>query len=472
MRYFSFFFLVCFSSMAFGSDFQIRISGRFPGAEGQLVRLMEYNDLISFREKEVAAAQVDEQGHFSFTFSRFQPRFMFFRIDHARMGFFVEPGKDYFFEFDPVAFFQLDDSRNPYLDPWYFRFNLSGTGAELNHQIDAFEDMLNEFVLENFRLIHSGRNRNLLLEFRQQTDSIFGEIDNEFFREYYEYKYAYYNRIGSVERIPDQMRRYVLNRPVLYHNTQYMNFFHVAFDQYLVSGSRSITIWDLRHTINELNSYHALMDSLGKDTLLRNEVIRELVMLKGLQDLHSNPDYRRSHVEDILSYVAYNSKFPEHRTIAENILFTKRHLAPGQPAPSFSSKNQQGELLNIPEDFNGKFVFIGFWATWCETCLLEFAALQPIYQKHKDDFVFIHISTDRHRNRYEAFVAAGAVPGIHLHYNGDFRMLDAYRIRSMPTYVILDEHGRVLDYPARRPSDGLMVFFDWLIFQKQRQSRP
>lgn len=463
------FLWLTFASQA--ADFRIEISGTFHGAEGNTIRLMEYGDLITFRELEISSTVIDSAGNFVLSFERFEPRYVFLRIDHAKMGLFVEPGKAYALQFDPVDFALLDDTRNPYLDPWYFGFKTEGSGAFLNSHMDAFEDLLNDFLLENFARIHSSRNRQIFDEFRQKADSVFGDIDNDYFRNYYEYKFAYYYRVANLERFQEQMRNHLLNRPVLYHNIQYMNFFNTVFDTYIFAGSRNISLWDLRYTINELNSYHALMDSLGKDTLLRNEVVRELVMLKGLQDVHGNPDYRKSNVEHILGWVANNSKFHEHRNIAENILFTKKYLQNQEPSPAITVYDKDQRLVNIPDDFKGKFLLLGFWATWCESCLLEFIAMDELYKKYSDNFEFISISTDRNKNIYEAFLKSTGYPWLNYHFGKDFRILDAYQIRNLPTFVLIGEDGQIIDFPARRPSEGLVTHFEWLLFQKRNQGR-
>jgi hypothetical protein len=135
----TFLFIFCAVQLN-AADFRIQIRGNFPGAEGQVVRLLEYADMLSYHEREIGSDKVDENGNFSISLIRYRPQYVFFRIDHARMGFFIEPGQIYQLEFDPVNFSQLDDSRNPYLDPWYFQFRITEPAETLNQHIDKLED--------------------------------------------------------------------------------------------------------------------------------------------------------------------------------------------------------------------------------------------------------------------------------------------------------------------------------------------
>ncbi|TVQ17284.1 MAG: TlpA family protein disulfide reductase [Bacteroidetes bacterium] len=460
---------IAFSAIT--GNFEISVSGNFPGAEGREIRLLQYGDLITYREVEIASTLIDEQGNFSFRFSRFEPLYLFFRIDHARTGMFAEPGQDYHLQWDSVDFSRLDDRINPYLNPWNFNYTLSEQGDLLNSSIDEFEEVLYEKLTEQFVLIQMTRNAGLLDNIRQHTDSLFGHIDNSYFRDYYRYTYAYYQQVANLGRFGNLVQEFILNQPVLYHNTQYMNFFNTVFDTYIFAGSRSITGHDLRYTINELNSYHALMDSLGKDTILRNEVIRELVMLKGLQDLHGNPDYKQSHVENILQWVKENSKFPQHRTIAGNILYNKGHLKEGSQLPAFKLHNDTGKVISFPDDYEGKYLYIGFWASWCESCLLDFIALREIYREHKDNLAIVAVSTDRDKQALNRFMQHHNFPWETLHFDGDFRLLDTYQVRGIPLYILADRNGKVVSFPARRPAGELKIYLEWLLHQERRPRR-
>ena len=448
------------------TDFRIQITGNFPGAQCQVVRLLEYADMISYHEREIGSDRVDENGNFSINLIRYQSEYVFFRIDHARMGFFIEPGQSYRFEFDPVDFSQLDDSRNPYLDPWYFNFRIVEPAVTLNNYIESLEEEFHEFLVENFARVHQGRNRRLFDDFRMLTDSLFGHIENEYFKDYYEYKFAYYYKIANIERFDDQMNTHILNRPVLYHNTQYMNFFNAVFDTYVFAGSRNIQGSDLRHTVNRLNSYHALMDSLGKDTIFQNEVIRELVMLKALQNMHGNPDYQQQNVENILNYINTDSKFPEHRSVAGNILFEKNDLVRGAASPSIVVYDENENPVRIPDDFQGRFIYLGFWASWCESCMLEFIALKELFEQYNEDIVFINISTERNPVIFDAYLSSADHGWLDFHFQHDFRILDAFKVRALPTFVLIDNSGNILDYPALKPSDNLKQRFDRILNQR------
>ncbi|MCI9293560.1 MAG: redoxin domain-containing protein [Erysipelotrichaceae bacterium] len=52
-------------------------------------------------------------------------------------------------------------------------------------------------------------------------------------------------------------------------------------------------------------------------------------------------------------------------------------------APQFALQNQYGETVPL-SDFEGKVVYVNFWATWCTICVDELDAIQALYDKYKD----------------------------------------------------------------------------------------
>ena len=61
---------------------------------------------------------------------------------------------------------------------------------------------------------------------------------------------------------------------------------------------------------------------------------------------------------------------------------------------NFTVKDVDGNDVNLA-DYQGKKVYINFWATWCGPCIREIPELEEVYQeyKDKDDYVFLSITS-------------------------------------------------------------------------------
>jgi len=456
--------LLCISVTSF-SQFEVNIKGSFPGASGKKIRLFEFSDQISLRHKFIDSSIIDKNNEFSFSFTSFNPKYIFFRIDHSSTGFYIEPGKNYVINFDSVDFKNIDIRRNPYLEPIDLLLKISSSESPiLNELIDSLEYMLQGFLNENLSANRRRQLAPLVIKFKEKTDSVFLGIDNLYFKNYYKYLLGRYMRIANAK--PDYLLglEYFYDMEVLYDNTAYMDFFNSYFDSFIFTGSKGIKIQDIEFTINELGSYTALMDSLGKDSLLRNEVLRELVLLKSMDKLYYNRDFNRNNIEKILNQVINHSKFNRHKEIAENIIYSRTYLRPGSQAPDLFLMDGKENVFEL-KDLNGKFLYLSFYTSWCVPCMEEFPIKEILYQKYGDFIHFVSVSVDRYKTQYEQFNRNNKYSWQFYHFKDNFELLDDYHVRAFPLFVLISPDGKIVSHTAQYPSQMIQGYFDYLKFQ-------
>jgi thiol-disulfide isomerase/thioredoxin len=95
-------------------------------------------------------------------------------------------------------------------------------------------------------------------------------------------------------------------------------------------------------------------------------------------------------------------------------------------------------------DFNGKVVFLNFWATWCGPCRFEMPSMEKLYQRFKAkglEIVAVNLQEDR--DSVEHFVEEYELSfSVLLDTTG--RIGATYGARSIPTTYIVDRDGSVL----------------------------
>ncbi len=439
---------------AFSLNQEVIIQGTFRGAEGETIRLMETLDYISNQKNEIDACRIDEEGNFEFTFRLLEPRAFFFRVFHGTNSFFAEPGKTYHVEFEPIDREGEEEGRDYYPFSRYYNFEIrqKGEGKDLNKLIYSLDDMVFDFVEENVSGQIRVNHRPALDNFRKHTDSVFEHVNHEFFRDYYEYSFASLNRALNARRFEWLADSFLIDRPVLYQNPAYMDFFSRMFNTFLFAASPNLSMNDLEISVNRHNSYHALMDSLGKEPVLRNELFRELVMIDGLKKMYDHPDFQPSNVVNILEIVKINSKFPQHRKIAANVLESLRQLRRGHPAPTLEVMDKQGNPVTLDTHL-GKYVFLFFWASWCQSCLGELGPLNDMAEELSEKVEFIGIMVDRDPEAARVLTENEDLHFSVYHFNNDYRMLDRFGLRSVPAYIVIDPEGNILRNPFTAPSD-------------------
>jgi len=95
-------------------------------------------------------------------------------------------------------------------------------------------------------------------------------------------------------------------------------------------------------------------------------------------------------------------------------------------------------------DFNGKVVFLNFWATWCGPCRFEMPSMEKLYQQFKSsglEIVAVNLQEDR--DSVQRFVDEYDL-SFHVLLDTTGRIGATYGARSIPTTYIVGRDGTVL----------------------------
>jgi cytochrome c biogenesis protein CcmG/thiol:disulfide interchange protein DsbE len=109
--------------------------------------------------------------------------------------------------------------------------------------------------------------------------------------------------------------------------------------------------------------------------------------------------------------------------------------------PNVRESEPDVSLANVA----GKPVVINFWASWCVPCRKEMPAFEAVHRRRGGRVAFIGV--DRQDDRTDAlrFLARTRVsyPSA---YDPEGRLDASYRLRGMPTTVIVGADGLVVDH--------------------------
>jgi len=106
-------------------------------------------------------------------------------------------------------------------------------------------------------------------------------------------------------------------------------------------------------------------------------------------------------------------------------------------------------------DFQGKYLYIDVWATWCKPCKAEHTFLKQL-EKHfsnNDELQIISISTDREFDKWEKYIAKNSIEGMQLYSGANSEFVKFYDIGALPRFIFLDKEGRVISPEEIRPSN-------------------
>ncbi|MGM0572900.1 MAG: TlpA family protein disulfide reductase [Bacteroidota bacterium] len=450
------FMLMILSATAFGAS-AVRIEGSFPGAEGQEIRLMAYRDYLSLRTEEIDAQEIDQHGTFVFEVDIERPRLLFFRVIHSRNFFYVSPGNSYMVEYEQLDF-SGGNGRRPSPLRQHFPMTINKTAGEhedLNSLISEFDDLVADYLRTHVAGRSRANHQRSLERFRMEAASEFADIDDAFFQQYIHYRIANIQRSLNTKSFHALASEYILDEPVRYYHPQYMEFFRNLFDSYIFTAASSIGMGNLEAAVNRHGDVHALMDTLGRDTILLHERYRELVMLNGLKKMTGMKDFEEEQVAEVLRQASEYGRFEQHRMIADNILYRHRLLKPGTSPPPLNLVDSRGDTVRI-DDFRGRYLYLFFWAGWSQTSMAELAPMTQLAEEAGDNIQLLGVLIDHQPETTEGLLQNDELPFALYHIAGDYRLLDRYRLRTVPYYLLIDPEGKIVAAPFKAPSEGAL----------------
>lgn len=118
-----------------------------------------------------------------------------------------------------------------------------------------------------------------------------------------------------------------------------------------------------------------------------------------------------------------------------------------QKAPAFTLKDTEGNQRSL-SDFEGKVVYISFWATWSQQSLIGFRKTAAIRNQLEDiGVVLLNVSLDESEAVWKATVSRIPMPGINLYAGNDDTLKLNYELSKLPTYYIVDKAGNFAYLP-------------------------
>jgi peroxiredoxin len=135
-------------------------------------------------------------------------------------------------------------------------------------------------------------------------------------------------------------------------------------------------------------------------------------------------------------------------------------------APQFSIPSLDGHELAL-KDYQGKYLLVNFWATWCGPCKVEMPSLESLYRKfNKRNFAMIAVSND-------IFGAQVVEPYIQAQnftfpvgLDPKLKASNQFGVISLPTTFLIDPQGKiigVLNGAENWVDPKTLLYFDQLL---------
>ncbi len=442
------------------------IRGTIGNANGYQIRLHTWVDQVTYTEKRLAMATIDDRGNFNLITELDEVTQAFFYIGNIRADIILEPGTAYEIRFDDYPPISYRETRNLFLQRETIGYTLVNRPEDdLNHIAGELIGIYNRFLANHYMDLYYRRHQ-VVDDFTDSLFLMFGHHTHPWIRHMVDYRIASLKLAGYKVSLDQAHSLWFRDADFEYNHPDFMDLFNQLFNNYLTTRLRHYSYNELMSVINERGSYFALSELIGRDTVLRNELLREIVMIKGLGEIMHHRDFSQSGVIRILRHIATSSKFREHRTIANNLIYSNRRFSKGVMAPDFSLPDQNGTLHSLRQ-FRGKHLYLIFFTSNCIPCLSELRLLSAAYPQLKDHLNVLAIGLDPSPEKLFGVSEQQQYPWPVVHFNNDFELTDRFNIRNYPFFILIAPDGSYEVYDARRPSNRFQLWFEEVILNKR-----
>ncbi len=447
----------------------VTIRGEVVNGAGKEVTLYKYSDMLTRTEVTVDHTVIGANRTFELKAFANYPTMMMLQIENYSQSFFVEPGREYEV-YVPRFDWDVDEKKNVFLSPEVLPLEFVNMPAdELNGMISNFEAVVADYI-DAHRVYFDARFRPQ----KRYFDSLEAVVAkkapdtrNEFFNRYKRYQLASMKYSLHFDTRRQMVNRYIKGHPIMYYDDNYMAFFTTLFANSVSKGTNKIPAWQLGHWVNTLN-VKVFLDSIGTDTLLRNEQVRELVALEALQEAYYLDRYYESgKVVRMIEMVGAQSKFPEHKELAARLAASLRQQEEGAEMPAFALPDVDKRTVRL-EDMKGKWVYLAFVRVGDPNCVAEIETMahfkDSVYAKNKN-VEFVCVCCDREFQKMYHFLKntkkGQKYSWTWLHFNGNYKLLEKYGVVSYPHFILINPEGQLQYTVTPPPASGILLHGPW-----------
>lgn len=144
--------------------------------------------------------------------------------------------------------------------------------------------------------------------------------------------------------------------------------------------------------------------------------------------------------------VASFAETPPSESVEADFFETLQVITLDEPveAPDFSLPSIEGNDVKL-SDFQGKVVFLNFWATWCPYCRMERPGLQTLFNAYKgQEFVIVSVSIDQSSiDTVKQYVEEYEITFPNLHDQAS-AVAAEYGVRGVPSTFFVNAGGKAV----------------------------
>jgi len=441
------------------------------------------NDIFDIQRTEEIV--IDDSGNFSFVFHNIYPG-EYYLVYHSFMSFYAFPGDSLYITIDK----KFTEDHETYTS-LYNCVSFTGSFHQMTLDFHRYNQYFRDYLLDiekevkavkddealDYKKYIEDRIRKYQTSVQKYMDTV--EV-SAFFKEWSRYHILYraYDDLMRYRWLHASRNHIKQDDYVMPDRDEYMTFLNDS----IISHKKAIITWYYASFVRECSRFYSseilCSDSLSqlmKFYKKRDRVSAAKMRSRSIsrhcsgygKDLAVAQEY--SWLLGIKDIGAYEQLIPDvpikdsvilqllNKEYQEQIKHIKKPVfGAGIKLQSVNNKWVGHLLDSIANKYQGKVLYIDFWAPWCSPCMGGIEQTQKL--KHiyaKEDIVFIYFGVNCDKDKWKATISKKKIKGEHFYLdNNQYSSLKktlGIKINGIPHYIIVDKKGIVVNKNAPRP---------------------
>jgi len=436
------------------------------------IDIFTYQDFITKLKLLEASDTIGADGFFELKFHTSYTQPVFIQINNYIGKLYVKPDYVYGIIFPEIA------EEFKYYENAELPVNIGLVGhdtTELNMLILDYEALYTEvFTPKGNEFLNHHKLFKRADSLKVLCDKRYAGIKDDYFFNYYNYQIAGIN--ASLSRGEKMLiQNFIADKKIQYHNYEYMSFFNSCFSNYLntiASSKGGTTLYKIVNQDADLTQLHQFC---MKDQFLKNDSLRELVIIKNLWDMYFSPEFNPEAIETLTSRINTTTKNEEHKLLTDYMLKNFFKMQPGIPAPMFFARGRLGGVESF-EKTKGRWTYLNFFSTKNNESLKEMAKIAALRKKYMDKMNFVSVCVDDSLSSYTEFMKQNAKYDWPIWFNnvGGVKKTakELYNVVGSEAYFLINRQSVLALSPATSPSKGIEFKFNAIFKPTRKTTKP
>ena len=412
-------------------------------AEGVYFGLMKMDTML----------QMNAEGKASVVLPVDEPQYGIVKYKWKTKAIYLEPGKglDVIWDMRPsgleIEFAGDGADKNNFINGKETRVPVMG---DFGLKEDEFLEKIDQYIADNNKVLES-KGFDKVFQEKEKTRLLYGVCGIL-------WQYAQ-NRDCSEEYIA-KMKSLMVEEDWLLQLDSYTNFMEGAVAYFAGKALENQENASVKEkTLNVLNYVLSNIKSQAVKEYLVASFSISYIDSEGVDDAEEVKAIFNKEVTNSVMQAAFNSLYAQGSSVAK-----------GSKAHGFKYLDINGKEVSL-DDFKGRYVYIDIWATWCAPCREEYPHLQMLEKAFQGTNIsFVSISTDQDEAKWKQTVKDEKMGGIQLHTGGDEDFLNAFRVKGIPRFILINPEGRIENANMTRPSDPMTIEYLGMLAERWKNS--